>query len=261
LLLAVLATLWGVRLTWNFVVKGGFSGGEDYRWAEIRTWPGFDRGWEVFNLVFICGFQQLLILAFVSPAAAVIDSRSPLNRLDAVATLLFLAFLVGESVADWQMFQFQTEKYRRIRANEPLESYSRGFISTGLWSLSRHPNYFCEVSMWWVFYLFSIAGGLPLVNWSMVGAIFLTCLFVLPHASLDVTEVLSSRKYAEYADYQRTVSRFFPLPPLPAGEPQGQKRSVGEQKLTVGRGTTRTTPPSSKTRGATSTRKNTRKTE
>ena len=150
LLLAVLATLWGVRLTWNFVIKGGFSGGEDYRWAEIRTWPGFDRGWEVFNLVFICGFQQLLILAFVSPAAAVIDSRSPLNRLDAVATLLFLAFLVGESVADWQMFQFQTEKYRRIRANEPLESYSRGFISTGLWSLSRHPNYFCEVSMWWV---------------------------------------------------------------------------------------------------------------
>ena len=59
---------------------------------------------------------------------------------------------------------------------------------------------------------------LPLVNRTISGAAFLTCLFVLPHASLDVTEVLSSRKYPQYAEYQATVSRFFPLPPLPAGE-------------------------------------------
>ena len=43
--------------------------------------------------------------------------------------------------------------------------------------------------MWWVFYLFSIAAGLPLLNWTICGPFFLSCLFVLPHASLDVTEV------------------------------------------------------------------------
>jgi len=40
-------------LTYNFYIKGGFSGGEDYRWAVIRRWyPGWR--WEIFNLIFIC---------------------------------------------------------------------------------------------------------------------------------------------------------------------------------------------------------------
>ena len=73
--------------------------------------------------------------------------------------------------------------------------------------------------LWWAFYLFSIAAGSPLLNWTMAGPAFLTCLFVLPHASLDVTEALSSRKYPEYAAYQNSVSRFMPLPPRPHGVP------------------------------------------
>ena len=57
-------------------------------------------------------------------------------------------------------------RYRRIHADEPLGPvYGAGFISSGLWGYSRHPNYFCEVSLWWAFYLFSIAAGLPLLNW------------------------------------------------------------------------------------------------
>jgi hypothetical protein len=71
--------------------------------------------------------------------------------------------------------------------------------------------------MWWVFYLFSIASGQPLLNWTILGPGFLTCLFVLPRASLDVTEALSSRKYPAYPEYQARVSRFFPLPPAPTG--------------------------------------------
>jgi len=76
---------------------------------------------------------------------------------------------------------------------------------------SRHPNYFCEVSLWWAFYLFSIpATGVPrpprgdsshspiasrtyampgsAVNWTLAGAVFLSGMFLLPSASLDVTE-------------------------------------------------------------------------
>ena len=40
-LMSVCSTIWGVRLTGNFWIKGGFSGGEDYRWKEVREWfPG-----------------------------------------------------------------------------------------------------------------------------------------------------------------------------------------------------------------------------
>ena len=55
--MTALVTLWSSRLTWNFWRKGGFSGGEDYRWIEVRKWfPGVQ--FEIFNLVFICFFQQ-----------------------------------------------------------------------------------------------------------------------------------------------------------------------------------------------------------
>ena len=119
------------------------------------------------------------------------------------------------------MFDFQTEKYRRIKAGKALgPEYERGFIETGLWSWSRHPNYFCEVSIWWAFYLFTVGATEPTIdgweryiNWTIVGPLFLTCLFVPPGASLDVTESLSSRKYAAYPEYQASVSRFIPLPP------------------------------------------------
>ena len=67
--------------------------------------------------------------------------------------------------------------------------------------------------MWWAFYLFSVAADGSLLNWTLVGPVFLAGLFCLPRASLDVTEALSSRKYAAYELYQQRVNRFFPWPP------------------------------------------------
>ena len=62
LIMTGLATAWAARLTYNFFIKGGYSShGEDYRWKAVRSWfPGWQ--FELFNLVFICFFQLLLIL-------------------------------------------------------------------------------------------------------------------------------------------------------------------------------------------------------
>src|SRR6187397_1342866 len=57
-LMAVLVTLWGIRLTFNYARKGGYRpGGEDYRWAVLRrrmSRPQF----ALFNLLFISIFQN-----------------------------------------------------------------------------------------------------------------------------------------------------------------------------------------------------------
>ena len=45
----VLVSLWGVRLTYNFARKGGYGrGGEDYRWKVLRERlrPGAVKGWQ-----------------------------------------------------------------------------------------------------------------------------------------------------------------------------------------------------------------------
>lgn len=70
--------------------------------------------------------------------------------------------------------------------------------------------YYTQVSLWWAFYLFSVSATGEWLNWTIWGSIFLTGLFVPPGASLDLTEMLSSRKYPAYEEYQRTTSRFVP---------------------------------------------------
>lgn len=219
--MAACATVWGVRLTGNFVVKGGFSGGEDYRWVEVRKWfvgaPWY-MSFEAFNLLFVVLCQLLIVLGFTSPAVLDFYDAQPFGILDVLAAALFAAFFAIEAVADYQMLAYQTEKYRRIGAGESLGEYSRGFIESGLWAYSRHPNYFGELGMWWAFYLFGVSASGAWLNWTFVGPFFLNLLFLPKGASLDLTEALSSRKYSAYAEYQQRVSRFIPWPPS-AGSP------------------------------------------
>jgi len=99
LLMAVLATLWGVRLSTNFALKGGFSGGEDYRWVEVKSWFTSAQ-FEVFNLVFVCGFQLLLLLFIAAPAAVAAHpdhAAAPLTALDYGLATLFALLLLGEA--------------------------------------------------------------------------------------------------------------------------------------------------------------------
>ena len=86
--------------------------------------------------------------------------------------------------------------------------YDKGFNTTGLWSRSRHPNYFAEQAIWLCFYVFSIGAGIGLFNWSIIGALLLVVLFL---GSSALAEEISSGKYPQYENYVKSVSRFFPL--------------------------------------------------
>ena len=207
-LMAALAVLWGVRLTYNFVRKGGYKpGGEDYRWEEIQEKIG-PRWFQVLNATFIAPFQNYLLLLIVVPSyAAYRFVGTPLNALDYAAAIAFAGFLIGEAVADEQQWKFQTAKYAAIARGETPEA---GFITTGLFRYSRHPNFFCEQAMWWTYYIFSVAAGAGWLNWTITGAVLLTLLF---QGSTGLTEKLSARKYPAYADYQRTTNRLMPWPP------------------------------------------------
>ncbi len=204
-LMAGLAVLWGVRLTYNFARKGGYkAGGEDYRWEEIQGKIG-PMWFQLLNATFIAPFQNLLLLLIAVPSyAAYRFAGTPLNALDYAATAVFVLLLLGESIADEQQWKFQTAKYAAIARGETPNAQ---FITSGLFRYSRHPNFFCEQAMWWTFYVFSIAAGAGGFNWTIVGAVLLTLLF---QGSTGLTEKLSVRKYPAYADYQRSTSRLMP---------------------------------------------------
>jgi steroid 5-alpha reductase family enzyme len=207
-LMAVLATLWGARLTYNFARKGGYrAGNEDYRWEAVRKKIG-PVGFQILNATFIAPYQNLILLLLTVPAARALDhAGAPLGPLDAIAAAGFLLFLAGETVADQQQWRFQNAKRAR---KERGEAAGEDFITTGLFRFSRHPNFFCEMAIWWCFALFAPAAGAPVLDLAMLGALLLTLLF---QGSTALTERLTLEKYPSYAEYQTRTSRLIPLPP------------------------------------------------
>lgn len=213
-LMAVLVTIWGVRLTLNFARRGAYTwrfwaGEEDYRWEVLRKRPGFSNPWVwgAFNLFFICGYQNTLIFLFTIPILTA-TNNTPLVFWDYLLAAVFITFVVLELIADQQQWDFQKEKYRRIREGMPLDEYAHGFVRTGLWSLVRHPNYAMEQAIWIVFYGFSVVATGEWINWSMAGCILLVILF---KGSSDFSEAISAEKYPEYNKYQSSVPRFVPF--------------------------------------------------
>jgi len=215
-LMAILVSIWGSRLTFNFARRGAYTwrfwaGEEDYRWEILRKRPGFNNRfvWMIFNLLFISAYQNVLIFLFTLPIlASLADSTNPLGIADYALAALYITLVVIEFIADQQQYDFQTEKHRRLKEGLPLGLYEKGFVSTGLWSIVRHPNYACEQAIWVVFYFFSVTATGEWINWSVAGCVLLIILF---KGSSDFSEDISANKYPEYSEYQRRVPRFIPF--------------------------------------------------
>ena len=216
--MAVLATLWGARLTFNFARKGAYKlrfweGEEDYRWKVLRAKKEFQPRWKwtLFDLFFISIYQNALVLMTTLPALVLMSADKPFGWMDAVVAALMLGFIAYETVADEQQWRFQSAKWKMLRDGRKLEDlpapYNIGFNTLGLWAVSRHPNYFAEQATWCCFYLFTVASGIGIVNWTMAGAVLLVVLFL---GSSAFAEEISSAKYPLYADYCRKVSKFWP---------------------------------------------------
>ncbi|HKE64807.1 MAG TPA: DUF1295 domain-containing protein [Micromonosporaceae bacterium] len=200
----VLVALWGARLTFNFARKGGYApGGEDYRWAILR---GRMTPWRfrLFNLFFITIYQNLLLLLITLPAYTALRHRGGFGVLDVLATVVFVGCLAGETVADQQQWEFQTWKRDEFAAGRKPTAR---FVTTGLFRYSRHPNFFFEQAQWWVVFAFGAIAAGSVLQWTVLGPVLLTLLFV---GSTRFTESISLSRYPEYADYQEATSAVVP---------------------------------------------------
>lgn len=214
-LMAVVASVWGIRLTYNFSRRGGYSwrfwtGEEDYRWPVLRKRPELSANWRwgFFNLFFISLYQMGLILMMTLPALKSMGG-GPLRWIDFLLAGLIVTLVVIETIADQQQWNFQKEKNRLKQSGKPLPPpYDKGFVDAGLWGMVRHPNYSAEQAVWIVFYFFSVSATGLWLNWSVTGAILLVLLFL---GSSNFSESISAGKYPEYASYKKRIPRFIPF--------------------------------------------------
>ncbi|KAI9596931.1 hypothetical protein BDF19DRAFT_437256 [Syncephalis fuscata] len=220
LLVTLLIVIWGARLTFNYWRKGGYRWGEeDYRWQVVKAGaPAW--AFQLLNLFFIVIYQLWLLAALTAPVYLCWKvGFVSWSWMDVVATAMFVGALVGETVADEQQWRFHLQKRayedlsrrNRRKSNEPISvihtDIHNGFLTRGLWRYSRHPNFFCEQTIWCAVYLFGTAATGEWYRWDSAAVITLILLF---QGSTTLTERITAGKYPAYAVYQRTTSRLMP---------------------------------------------------
>jgi len=215
-LMATLVTIWGLRLSYNFGRKGGYSfipwkGAEDYRWQVMRDNPLLKGRFRfgLFNLFFISFYQNILILLFSSPLLlAALHKGNSITALDLAAALFMLLFIITEGIADTQLFRFHQQKRGVEKADGRFsESLNKGFMVDGLWRYVRHPNFASEQAIWISFYFFGIAASGRWINITAAGAVLLVLLFI---GSTILTENISCSKYPDYRQYQKDKPKLIP---------------------------------------------------
>jgi steroid 5-alpha reductase family enzyme len=196
-LVVALVTAWGIRLTANWVARWHGLSDEDFRYREIRAktgklyWPA-----SFFSIHLMPTAWVFLGLLPTYPALAL--PGRPLGVLDLLATLVTASAIAVEAVSDLQLRRFMSSR------RDP-----EAVLDQGLWSLSRHPNYFGEVLFWWGLWLFGLAAS-PSWAWTAVGPISITLLFALVSVPWMDRRMLS--RHPSWAGHMGATSAIVPWP-------------------------------------------------
>jgi len=209
------SAVWSARLTFNYWRKGGYEiGTEDYRWPIIRQHvPKIV--FHIFNWTFISFIQSILLFLIAAPVYPILlatQFEPNVTSTDLSYVALELGFILTEWFADQQQWDFHKAKstYKQsgaVTGGFKEAELDRGFITSGLWAYSRHPNFFAEQSIWLTLYQWSCYASNSLYSWLAVGPVFLVMLF---QGSTWLTELITAGKYPAYAGYQQEVGRFVP---------------------------------------------------
>ena len=135
-----------------------------------------------------------------------------MSTFDNFFSRLMLVLIVVEVFADQQQWNFQQAKKKYQETAKPPPGYQReqldrGFVTTGLWAYSRHPNFAAEQAIWAALYQWCCCETGTYMNWTFLGAMSYLILF---QASTWFTESISMKKYPDYKIYQKKVGKFLP---------------------------------------------------
>ncbi len=182
-MLLVLVVIWAVRLG-AFLFGRIHKAGKDDRFDEIK--PSFVRFLNAWTL------QGLWVVFTLSAALAVVTSMVS-RELDGFALVGFVIWLFGfviEAVADYQKSRFRSHPDNKGK-----------FIQSGLWSKSRHPNYFGEIVLW----IGVAVIALPVLQgwqWvTLISPIFVAVL-ITKVSGIPMLEKKADKKWGGQSDYE-----------------------------------------------------------
>lgn len=196
-LLLCVVGIWATRLG-AFLLWRIHKTGKDARFDEIkRSSPRFLMTWTL---------QGLWVSFTLAAALAAITStvRVPLDVFAWIGLALWLVGFGIETLADAQKSRFRSDPGNKGE-----------FIQTGLWSWSRHPNYFGEILLWTGVAVIALP---VLRNWqwvSIISPVFVT-LLLTRISGVPMLERRADAKWGGqegYEVYKTRTSILIPWPP------------------------------------------------
>jgi steroid 5-alpha reductase family enzyme len=195
--LLALVLFWSIRLTVNW--WRGWHGikHQDWRYTSISEKTG-KWYWPV-SFVGIHFMPTVFVFLGCLPMWHALSSTEPLNIYDFIAAIFTFSAILIEWIADEQLIKFRKT------------STGNSFMQSGLWSVSRHPNYLGEIGFWGGMFLFAVsATGLTHSTgfWTVIGFISMVILFNF--ISIPMMEKRNITRKPGYQEYIKKVPALFP---------------------------------------------------
>lgn len=194
LLLGAIVTLWGLRLS-IYIFSRNHNQPEDFRYAAWRAENGSAWWWRSFFKVFL--LQGIIMLIVAAPLVAVLSANSANTNCSCEYAGLGL-WLVGfmfEAGGDAQLSRFKKDPANKGK-----------LLTTGYWSVTRHPNYFGDAAQWWGFWLFAFSAG---AWWTVFSPLLMTFLLMKVSGVAMLERTLTKSKPG-YEEYIARTGAFFP---------------------------------------------------
>ena len=190
----LLLALWAIRLALHLGARLRLVG-EDRRYVKWRD--EYEESWWWISYFKVFLLQSVIAWVVSLPIYFAVVSLSPasLTIVDILGILLFIAGFGFEALADEQLRRFKADRNNRGKV-----------LTTGVWSYTRHPNYFGECVLWWGFGLIGLAtGGIP----GLLGPVVLTYLLLYISGVTLLESTL--REKPGYSEYAGRTPAFLPL--------------------------------------------------
>ena len=195
----VLISIWGLRLAIR-IHERTRGRPEDFRYA---AWRGQWKWFKTRSFFQIYMLQGAIIFLISIPSVVAVSYEAPF--LAPISIIGIVVWIVGfrfEAIGDYQLDSFIRDPAHKGR-----------LMQSGLWSITRHPNYFGEAVMWWGIWLLAIPAIAPFGIFAVIGAL-LASPVLITYLLLKVSGVpmleASLSKRPDWPQYASRVSVFIP---------------------------------------------------